>query len=162
MNFTFVLIGLLLSSTGALLFALGVKGFGKDRSKLFMQRCTKVAEGVIDGFDDTKVLKRKKRDYYYYERYQRTKINTFTYYAPIVLFNDNNVEYRATYFRPMEQKLNQGQKVKIQYNPENPYEYIIIGDKYLKANSQSAQTTGAMVFLLGIAVLLMGFGILKF
>lgn len=162
MNATLLLIGLLITCTGTLLLALGFKGFDKDRTKLFIERCTTVTDGIIDGFDDTKVLTRKKRDYYYYEKYQRTKITTLTYYAPVVLFSDKNVEYRATYFRPMEKKLNQGQKIRIQYNPENPYEYIIVGDKYLKTNSQSAKTTGFFILILGVLMILYSVGIINF
>lgn len=161
MNSTLI-ISFILMITGAFVLYMGIKGLGKDRTKLFIERCTKTADGIIDGFDDKKVLKRKTRDYYYYEKYQRTKTITTTYMAPIVLFSDNNVEYRATYFRPMEKKLNQGQKVKVQYNPENPYEYIIIGDKYLKANSMSAQSTGILLLLLGFFMLLISLGIIKF
>lgn len=160
MDVTLILIGLLLTGLGAVLLGLGLKGYGKDRTKLFIQRCTKTANGVVDGFDNTKVLKRKTRDYYYYEKYQRTKIITTSYYAPVIVFSDNNVEYRATYFRPMEKAMNKGEKVVVQYNPENPYEYIIKGDKYLRTNSRSSQSTGLGLLVLGIVLTLYGFGII--
>lgn len=162
MDSSFIIISLLIMCTGAFLLYMGVKGFGKDRTKLFINRCTETTSGTIDGFDDSNVLTRKKRGYYYYEKYQRTKIDTYIYTSPIVKFTVKGIEYRATYFRPMERKLNIGQKFKIQYNPENPYEYIIIGDKYLKTNSMSAQSTGAFLLLLGFVVLLLGLGVIKF
>ena len=109
---------------------------------------------------NSKALVRKNRDYYYYENYQKTKIKSVTYTAPIVKFTADNVEYRATYFRPMEKKLNIGQKVNVQFNPENPYEYIIIGDRYLHTNSISAQSTGLLLIGLGIFLLLMNLGII--
>lgn len=160
MDGTLILIGLVLIGVGGVLFGLGIKGYGKDRTKLFIERCTKTANGVIDGFDDNKILKRKTKDYYYYEKYQRTKTITTSYYAPIVVFTDNNIEYRATYFRPMEKALNRGQKVVVQYNPENPYEYIIKGDKYLTVNSRSSQNTGLGLLFFGIVLTLYGFGII--
>lgn len=162
MDLSTIIISVLFIGFGAILLALGIKGFGKDRTKLFIKRCVKKTNGVIDGFDDEKQIIRKKRDYYYYEKYQRTKIKTITYDSPIVLFNVDNVQYRATYFRPMEKNLNIGQKVEVQYNPENPYEYIIIGDRYLHTNSMSAQTTGLFLMILGIVVFLLGTGIIHF
>lgn len=160
MNMSLLIISMLFIGTGSIILYMGIKGFGKDRTKLFIKRCTEVADGIIDGFDDEKILIRKKRDYYYYEKYQKTKISNITYTAPIVKFIVKNVEYRATYFRPMEKKLNINQKVKIQYNPENPYEYIIMGDKYLNVNSMSAQSTGAGLILLGICGILLACGII--
>lgn len=158
MDLSVIIISALFIGVGAILLALGIKGFGKDRTKLFIKRCTNKTNGIIDGFDDEKQIVRKKRDYYYYEKYQKTKIKTITYDSPIVLFKVNDVEYRATYFRPMEKNLNLGQKVNVQYNPENPYEYIIIGDKYLRTNSMSAQSTGLFMIILGIVFFLIGGG----
>lgn len=160
MSLDVILIPVVLIGMGALILAIGLKGLGNDRTKLFIKRCTKQTNGVIDGFDAEKALVRKNRDYYYYEKYQKTKIKSTTYTAPIVKFTADNVEYRATYFRPMEKRLNIGQKVNVQFNPENPYEYIIIGDRYLHTNSMSAQSTGILLIALGIFLLLINLGII--
>lgn len=160
MDTSLFIISCMLMAAGTFILYMGIKGFMKDRTKLFIQRCTQEAEGVVDGFDDSKILTRKKRGYYYYEKYQRTKIDTYIYTAPILKFSARGVEYRASYFRPMERKLNIGQKFKIQFNPENPYEYIIIGDKYLKVNSMSGQTTGGFILILGFVLFLMSIGVI--
>jgi hypothetical protein len=145
---------------GLILFIYGAIGINKDRTRLFKKRCTKETVGILDGFDDEKILTRKVKDYYYYEKYSKIKTNTVVYTSPIFLFKVDNEEYRATYFRPIEKKLKIGQKMNIQYNPENPYEYIVIGDKYLNVNSKSAQSTGIILILLGIGLIILKSGII--
>lgn len=136
---------------GILLILYGSITYHKDKVQLYVKRCTQQTQARIDGFDDEKKIVRKQRHYLYYEKYTKAKLINKIYTTPIVLFQDRNgQEYRVTYLRPIEKKLNIGQKVNISYNPENPYEIIIKGDKHFKTNSKTAIETGLFLIIITI------------
>jgi hypothetical protein len=47
-------------------------------------------------------------------------------------------------------KLSLGQNIKISYNPHNPYEIFIHGDKRMKVSSTTSIETGLILLVIGI------------
>ena len=148
-----IAIPLIFIVAGIILILFGAMTYKNDKIQLYIKRCNKTTEATVDGFDDRKAIVRKKRDYYYYEKYAKTKHTVTTYTTPIFLFKAiDGEQYRVTYLRPIEKKLNIGQKMKISYNPENPYEIVVHGDKHMQVNSKTAIELGFIMFVAGIVL----------
>lgn len=138
---------------GALLLLLGFLTRKSDKTQLYKQRCKEQTKARIDGFDDRKYVQRKQRANYNYKQYTRTHVNTITYTTPIVRFHaTDGKEYRVTYLRPIEKKLALDQIVDISYNPENPYEIIIHGDKRMKVSSVTSMEFGLIMLIAGVVI----------
>ncbi len=154
-----LIIKILFIVAGILIFCFGFFTNKKDQGKLKIKRCSKETFGHVSGFDDRqKIIKQKKyTEYRNYNTYHRKK--TVTYYAPYVKFVDENgEEYEIKYPYPIEKKLSNGQKIRIKYNPDNPYDFYISGDKHIQVFSTQAMAAGVLMSVLGILALI---GVLK-
>lgn len=139
---------------GFLIFIIGFCNKDKDRGKLKLKRCTKQTTAHITGFDDKeKIIKQKKYTEYrsYNTMHRKT---TITYYTPYVEFEDESGQkYETKYPYPLERHLSNGQKINVKYNPENPYDFFICGDRKIKVASSQAMVAGVLMFLFGLALI---------
>ena len=148
-----ILISLLCFVGGMAMIIIGFLSRKNDKTQLYLKRCSEQTKAKIDGFDDLKSVQRRQREYYHSNLYTRTRLNTITYTTPILKFMaSDGREYRVTYIRPIEKKLSLDQTVNISYNPENPYEVFIHGDKRMKVSSTMAIETGLILVIAAIAV----------
>lgn len=139
---------------GIIMIIFGLLTYRTDKVQLYLKRCSEQTTGVLDGFDDRIAIERKQKDYYHYDNKTRLRNTYTTYTTPIVLFTAlDGVQYRVTYIRPIEKRLSRGQKVNIKYNPKNPYEIVISGDKHFQVSSKMAIEFGIGFILAGIILL---------
>ena len=138
-----IFIPVMLAILGIILIIFGALTYRTDKIQLYLKRCSEKTTAIIDGFDDRRAIERKKKDFYYYQKYTKALGTITTYITPIVLFTAiDGQQYRVTYLRPIEKQLSLGQKLNIAYNPENPYEIVIAGDKHMKVSSKAAIELG--------------------
>ena len=126
----------------------------KDKGRLRIKRCNINAYAHISGFDDRdKIIKVKKyKEYRSYNTYNHKKTEIF--YAPYVKFQDEKGNmYEEKYPYPLEKRLSDGQKVNIRYNPNNPYDFYIVGDKKVQIFSTQAIFAGLILIAAGILLL---------
>lgn len=136
---------------GVLLTLYGFISYKKDKNRLLIKRCSAQTVGHVTGFDDSDKIVKVRRQTVYRESgtYYRKK-KTF-FYVPYVEFEDESGEkIEALYKRPLEKKLSTGQKINIKYNPKNPYEFIISGDRNVQIFSVQAIFLGILLIAGGI------------
>ncbi len=139
---------------GAALLLYGLLTDKKDKGRLRIQRCSAKTDAHITGFDDRdKIIKVKKyKEYRSYNTFNSKKTEIF--YAPYVKFQDEKGEiYEVKYPYPLERRLSNNQKISIKYNPNNPYDFYIVGDKKVQIFSTQAILLGAVLIISGILLL---------
>jgi len=144
------LVEILFIIAGIIIFLFGFLNNKKDKGRLKIKRCSAETFGHITGFDDREKIVRQKKytEYRTYNTYHRKK--TVTYYTPYVKFEDTNgEEYEMKYPYPLEKHFSNGQKIKIRYNPNNPYDFYIAGDRNIQIFSTQAMAAGVVLFLIG-------------
>ena len=153
-----LLIEIIVFIGGILLFFYGLLTDKKDKGKLRIKRCSATAEGHITGFDDRdKIVKVKKyKEYRTYNTYNHKKVETF--YAPYVKFQDENGNvYEEKYPYPLQRRLSNGQKINVRYNPSNPYDFYIAGDKKVQVFSTQAMFAGIILIAASILLVINNF-----
>ena len=135
---------------GILLFVYGLLSNKKDKNRLRIKRCSVKTTAKVSGFDKNEkvVVKKSYREYSQYNTYNK-KV-TYTYHTPYITFEDeNNETYDIKYSYPIKMKLKTGQNIDIRYNPENPYDFYICGDKKVQIFSSQAMMIGLILFAAG-------------
>ena len=150
-----LIIKIIIILAGLAIFCMGFFYSKKDKGKLKLKRCSKQTYGHVTGFDDReKIIKTKKyTEYRNSYTYHRKKV--ITYYTPYVEFEDEEGnKYEMKYPYPIEKHFSINQKILIKYNPQNPYEFYISGDRKIQVFSTQAMAAGIIMIVAGILLLL--------
>ena len=151
----FLIVKLLFIIGGIIIFLMGFFYSKKDKNKLKIKRCTKQTLAHITGFDsEEKIIKTKKyTEYRNYNTYHRKKHTV--YYTPYLKFETESGQTIETkYPYPLERHLSNGQNILVKYNPDNPYDFYISGDKKIQISSTQAMVAGITMIIFGIFLLL--------
>lgn len=155
-----LIIKILFILAGILIFSFGFFSNKKDKGRLKIKRCSKETFGHVSGFDDREKIIRQSKytEYRNYNTMHRKK--TITYYTPYIKFEDEEGnEYEIKYPYPIEKRLGNGQKIKVKYNPDNPYDFYVSGDRQIQVFSTQAMAAGILLFAFGIALIFNLFGL---
>ena len=150
-----LIIKIIIILAGLAIFCMGFFYSKKDKGKLKLKRCSKQTYGHVTGFDDReKIIKTKKyTEYRNSYTYHRKKV--ITYYTPYVEFEDEEGnKYEMKYPYPIEKHFSINQKILIKYNPQNPYDFYISGDRKIQVFSTQAMAAGIIMIVAGILLLL--------